>query len=163
MKTFRKHLALLFAIASAGVMQEAAAQVTAQFECQYVGVTSQEPIGDRDGHVLRMSSYSCRVMTGPHKGGVYTGNNVTEWDGPTGIYVSGNAVTRVPGGIVVSSVTGGTLAYIMKDGKPVGVISNGTGRTAIDSGPGAPFAGKSFKFSSKTTGLNQFTIDVTYE
>jgi hypothetical protein len=163
MRTIQKHLVLFFIVASTGVAQEAAAQVSVQFECRYVGVTSQEPIGDRDGHVLGMSSYSCRVVTGPHKGGVYTGTNVTEWEGPTGIYVSGSAVDRLAGGIVVSTITGGTLAYIMKDGKPVGVISNGTGRTAIDSGPGAPFAGKSFKFSSKTTGLNQFNIDVTYE
>jgi hypothetical protein len=163
MKTIQKHLVLLFTVASMGVTQEAAAQISAQLECQYVGVASREPIGDRDGHMLGTSSYSCRVVTGPLKGAVYTGNNVTEWDGPTGIYVSGSSVHRMAGGILVSTITGGTLDYIMKDGKPVGVISNGTGRNAIASGPGTPFAGKSFKFSSKTTGLNQFNIDVTYD
>jgi hypothetical protein len=102
-------------------------------------------------------------VVGLLKGSVYTGSNVTEWDGTTGKYVSGNAVTRAAGGMLVTTITGGTLEYIMKDGKPVGVISSGTGQAAIATGSAAPYAGRSFKFSSKTTGLNQFNIDVTYE
>ena len=40
------------------------------FNCQDVGLTTPEPIGDQDGHVLVVDNFSCRVEAGAMAGGV---------------------------------------------------------------------------------------------
>jgi hypothetical protein len=162
MKTFQKHLVPLFIFASMGVIQDAAAASTSQLECQFVGVSNQERIDDQPDHMLGTSSYSCRAASGPLSGAVYTGNNITEWTGSTGKYVSGSAVHRFAGGILVSIITSGTLDYIMSNGQPVGFTAKGKGRIAVASGSAASLAGSLFTFTAKTTGFNQFRILVTH-
>ena len=67
------------------------------FNCQDVGITTPEPIGDQDGHVLIVDNFSCRVEAGPMAGGVMTG--VVAWDMNKGVgtMISGTGVIRKPG------------------------------------------------------------------
>jgi hypothetical protein len=66
------------AIAGAGAMtlvsvQSAKAQDnTDVYACQYVGPVTTEPLGDSEGHVLRITNASCLVTAGPLSGGVST-------------------------------------------------------------------------------------------
>ena len=43
--------------------------------CQDIGSSRRaEPLGDREGHSISVSQFSCRVNSGPMSGGVYTGS-----------------------------------------------------------------------------------------
>jgi hypothetical protein len=48
--------------------------------CMAVGNSPPEALGDRPGHSIVVSEYTCRVEGGPLDGGVMTGTHVTEWD-----------------------------------------------------------------------------------
>ena len=38
------------------------------FDCQDVGMSAPEPIGDQEGHALLTGTFSCRLTAGPHGG-----------------------------------------------------------------------------------------------
>jgi hypothetical protein len=46
--------------------------------CQNIGGGAAEPLGDRPDHSILVSDYSCRVDSGPLKGGVSTANTIWE-------------------------------------------------------------------------------------
>ena len=43
------------------------------FDCQNVGMSAPEPLGDQEGHALFTGTISCRLPAGPMAGGVLTG------------------------------------------------------------------------------------------
>ena len=96
----------------------ALAETVGRLECSVVGAVSPDPIGDKDGHLLRSNQYSCLGMEGLLKGAVYSGSSTSEWDGSQGTYLSGGGIIRVAGGLAVTQITEGTGSIVMKDGKP---------------------------------------------
>ena len=139
----------------------ALAETIGRYECSIVGAMSQDPVGDRDGHVLRSVQYSCLGVEGMLKDAVYTGASISEWDGPHGTYLAAGGTVRAPGGLAVSQITEGTGTVVMKDGKPIGSESSGKVQFKLGSGTLAALSGKLVSFESKPTGVGRFSIDLT--
>jgi hypothetical protein len=162
MKFFRT----LGGIAAVGVAITAAApSATAQentisFTCTIVGVGPTEPLGDREGHAVSQALYSCLASTGPLSGGVWTETIVWEWDKNNGVLVSGAGVVRKPGVIAVVQLTEQKLDRIVTDGKVTGAVGAGHGTFPVAVGPAVALSGKSFAYSVKTTGPNQFNLEM---
>src|SRR5260370_13591864 len=120
----------------------ALAETVGRLECSVVGAVSQDPIGDKDGHLLRSVQYSCLGVEGLLKGALYSGSSTSQWDGPQGTYLSGGGIIRGAGGLAVTPLTEGTGSTIMKDGKPAGIEASGTGLIKLASGTLAALPGK---------------------
>ena len=160
---------LLIAVVAAAAMAPAVVQParaqdnTDVYACQYIGSITSEPLGDREGHVLRITDASCLVTAGPLSGGISTVRSIWDGDKTGGVLLAGEAVTRKPGGMAVNTLTDGKLEFKLSDGKVVGVISTGHGRYVMAVGSAAAVAGKAFEFSTKTTGPGQYSIEVQRE
>jgi hypothetical protein len=139
----------------------ATAETIGRLDCSVVGVTSQEPIGDRDGHRLTNVQFACFGADGPLKGAVYTGSSTQEWDGPQSTFLAAGGIYRVPGGLAVSQAIEGTSSAVMKDGKPIGNESSGKTRFKFASGTLAALAGKTARFETKPTGVGRFSLEYT--
>jgi hypothetical protein len=86
------------ATALATVMPAAIAEeITSIWTCQIVGSGAREPLGDREGHALYVSDYSCYIESGPFAGGNVTGTNVWEWDKADAVLVTGQSISRKAG------------------------------------------------------------------
>jgi hypothetical protein len=85
------------------------------FNCQDVGLTTPEPIGDQDGHVLVVDNFSCRVDAGAMAGGVMTGTVAWDLNKGKGTLISGTGVIRKPGSLVIYKDGEGTLNLTMND------------------------------------------------
>ena len=108
-------ITLVAAFAPAAVAQDAT------FTCQDIGGDAPlEPLGDREGHAISISQFSCRVDSGPMSGGVMTGTGIWEWNGPNAVLVSQHGAIRKPEGTAVFVDTRGTLGLTMADGKVTG-------------------------------------------
>ena len=95
------------------------------------------------------------------KGAVYTGSNISEWDGPQGTFLSAGGIYRAPGGLAVTQLMEGTGSVIMKDGKPVGAETSGKTIFKFASGTLAALSGKTVKFVSQPTGAGRFNLELT--
>jgi hypothetical protein len=79
MRNLLKASGIVTALAFAGFAPGAVAQETSFKQiCQEVGGNAPEPVGDREGHTITVSQYSCRVDSGPMSGGVVTGTAIWE-------------------------------------------------------------------------------------
>jgi hypothetical protein len=133
------------------------------FACQFVGGSAIEPLGDREGHAIRVVQFNCLGTTGPLTGGIFTGSSIYELEKTGGVLLSGAGVIRKPGATTVYQLTGGKLELIITDGKVTGVTSSGQGIYQMAIGSAASLAGKSFTYTSKPTAPGQFEIDVKRE
>jgi hypothetical protein len=140
-----------------------AQEYTDVYACQYIGAITSEPLGDSEGHVLRITDASCLVTAGPLSGGISTVRTIWEGDKTGGTLLAGEAVTRKPGGMAVNTLTDGKLEVMISDGKVVGVVSSGHGRYVMAVGSAAAVAGKAFVFNTKTTGPGQYSIEAKRE
>jgi hypothetical protein len=138
----------------------ALAETVGRFECNVVGAVSQDPIGDKDGHLIRSVQYSCLGVDGLLKSALYSGSSTSEWDGPQGTYLSGGGIIRVAGGLVVTQLTEGTGSVVMKDGKPAGIDASGKGLFKFASGTLAALSGKADRWEAKPAGLGRFTLEI---
>ena len=77
------------------------------FDCQDVGTSAPEPIGDAEGHALLTDTFSCRLTAGPMEGGLLTGTIAWDMNKGKGTLISGTGVIRKPGSLVVYKDTGG--------------------------------------------------------
>jgi hypothetical protein len=126
------------AIAFAGVAPSAVAQENTDiFACQYVRGGSNEPLGDREGHSLRVAEFSCLGTSGPLSGGIFTGSTVTKMDKGNGVLLAGNGVVRKPGATTVHQLTDGKIALTMADGKVTGFTGSGHGAYSLAIGSAA--------------------------
>ena len=91
------------------------------FDCQDVGMSAPEPLGDQEGHALLTDTFSCRLTAGPMAGGLLTGTLAWEMNKGEGTLISGTGVIRKPGSLVVYKDTKGTLK-----------LNNGTTRGQVD-------------------------------
>jgi len=141
--------------------ESAQAGLLARYECNVIGPSIPEPIGDRSGHNLAVTQFSCLAVEGEMKGAVYTATNVAEWDGPKAVYQFAGGVHRIAGGFAVTQMTEGGATVIMKDGQPVG--SEGAGKAVIKYAAGtlAAYAGKPVAFTNKSAGLGHFILEFT--
>ena len=129
------------------------------YSCRDIGVGSSEPLGDREGHSLFVADYSCSVDSGPLSGGVMTGSNVWEFDGPNAVLRSSIDVVRKAGATSVYQESDAKMALTITDDKVTGWTSSGKGTWLVASGSAASLAGKSTTWTAKPTGPKQFTLE----
>jgi hypothetical protein len=139
----------------------ALAETVGRYQCNIIGAVSLEPVGDRDGHLLRSVQFSCLGVDGLVKDAVYTGGSIVEWDGPQGTYLSAGGIVRAPEGLAVTQLTEGKGSMVMKDGKPAGAEASGKAQFKFASGTLAALSGKAVKFETKPTGVGRFSIEYT--
>lgn len=137
----------------------ALADTIVRYECNIIGAIGLEPIGDRDGHLLRSYDYSCVGVDGLLKGGVYTAISVSEMDGPKVTFHLGAGVHRTAGGLAVGQSLEGTGSTVMQEGKPARATASGTMIFKFASGTLAVLSGKTFKWAAKPIGFNRFELE----
>ena len=147
------------ALSLIGATGFAHSETIGRYECNFVGATIPEPIGDRSGHSLGSYQFSCFGMDGLLKGAVYSAINISEWDGPKGTILLAGGVHRSAGGFAVTQMLEGTLAAVMKDGKAVGSTTSGKAIFKFASGALAAISGKTVNFASKSIGPNRFELE----
>jgi len=141
-------------VAVAIITQTAVLKAEAQesvYDCRYVGAPTLEPLGDREGHGVRIVDYSCVATAGPFSGGVMTGRNIYEVDKSGGTLLAGETVYRKPGAMAVQQNTDAKLEYVMSDGKVIGATVTGHTRVLLAVGSWASLSGRSAVFSTKLT------------
>jgi hypothetical protein len=135
---------------------------TFRLHCQILGPSVPEPLGDREGHSLSTTQVSCRAEGGPMDGAVMSGYTAYEWQGQNANGV-GFGVIRKRGAALVYSNSEMTSSLIMENGRVVGNTGGGRGRYVMASGAASAWAGKGYRYTFKSSGFNQFTIDVTVD
>jgi hypothetical protein len=136
---------------------------TATLTCQNVGGGAPEPLGDREAHSISVQQYSCSASSGPLSGGVWTGSIIWEWDKANAVMVLGNGVIRKPDATAVYQEKEGKIALTMADGKVTGWAASGAGSWVMGVGSAASLAGKSYTWTSKPIGPEQYTVEVKRE
>jgi len=152
-------------VAVATVTQTAVLKAEAQesvYDCRYVGAPTLEPLGDREGHGLRIVDYSCVVTAGPLSGGVFTARNIYEVDKSGGTLLTGEGVYRKPGAMAVLQATDGKVEYVMSDGKMIAATVTGHSRFVMAVGSWAALSGKATVYSTKPTATG-FPIEGKFE
>jgi hypothetical protein len=139
--------------------EAALADTIGRYECNVLGTTTLEALGDRTGHGLLNYQFSCVGVDGLLKGAVYTAVHISEWDGTQGKFLLTGGVHRMAGGQAVSRMLEGTGSVVHQDGKPVGTASSGTAIFDLGSGTLSALAGKTAKFKSKSIGYNRFALE----
>ena len=141
-----------------GSINVAHSDVIGRYECNILGASTPEPIGDRASHGLASYQFSCVGVDGLLKGAVYSAMNVSEWDGSKGKLLLVGGVHRIAGGFAVTQMQKGTASIDMKDGKPAGSTGSGKALVKFATGSLTSLSGKSLKFVTKSIGLNRFDI-----
>jgi hypothetical protein len=128
--------------------------------CQSIGSNPFEPLGDREGHSVHVSQFTCRTEGSVLDGAVLTGHTTWEYDKSQGAVLVGGGVLRKPGATTVYQITDAKATLNMVDGRPTGVNGSGRGNYPMAVGTAAALKGKTFSFTFGTTAPGQFTIDV---
>ncbi|MDM0021026.1 hypothetical protein [Variovorax saccharolyticus] len=131
--------------------------------CQNVGVAAPEPLGDREGHFLSVGPYSCVSQGGVLDGTVSSGMNIWDVDKGAGVLVTGNGVMRKPGMMVVFTVTEGSYALTMADGKVTGFAGSAKGVYKLATGSAASLSGKAYTARFRSIDRGQFVIETTVD
>lgn len=135
------------------------AQHEARASCSDAGPNALEPL-DREGRLLQVNQYSCRISGGPFDGSVMTGTNVWEFDQGKARFLSGHGVIRRPDLTAVFEHSEGALVLKMNGGHVVGWESTGAGVYKMASGRVSPFAGRRYSFFARPTGPGSFGSDL---
>ena len=137
---------------------------TTVWNCQNVGQSQPEPLGDREGHALLVGSVSCRAELGALAGGVMTTQDVWEWDGPKAALVSFTGVVRKNGATLVWKAIQGKLELTMTEGKVTGFTVSGRADTVLAAARWAPWASKQMTWTGKPNGpASQFSLETTFK
>lgn len=153
-------VAAVLLLSMIGVPSYAQAPLTYKCLCQTIGTSPQEPLGDREGHAVSVSSYTCRIEGGPLDGGVMTGNTIYEWDKTNAAGLSGNGVARKAGAMFVYQLGEFKTALTMADGKVTGFLGTGQGTYKLATGAAATLAGKTYSYTARPNGSGQFVVDI---
>src|SRR5271169_6733710 len=112
---------IVAAVAFAVFAPGAVAQQISKFTCQAVGANgAPEPLGDREGHGISVTTASCRNVGGVLDGSLTTPQEIWEWDGTNAKMLLESGVVRKPGAMATYELTEGKLALTMTDGKVTG-------------------------------------------
>lgn len=136
---------------------------TGRSTCQNVGVGSNEAFGDRAGHSMSASEYTCTNAGGPMDGSVSTGNGYWDVNGGVWSLLSGGGAIRGPGAFAVYQQLEGKMTTVMKDGKPAGLTGSGRYRVQAASGAWSALAGRTARWTLNATVPGRFTVDSTFE
>jgi hypothetical protein len=150
-------------LAFAAVAPSAIAQEVTKFFCQTVDGGAPEPLGDREGHNIRVTTASCRNVGGVLDGSLLTAQEIWEWDGTNAKMLLESGVFRKPGAVATYELTEGKLALTMTDGKVTGFTASGTGRFPTATGTAASLAGKSWTWKSRAAGAGQWEGEATLD
>jgi hypothetical protein len=150
---------LLSTIGLIGAIGFAHADSIGRYECNIVGPIALEPIGDRDGHLLRSLEYSCVGADGIFKGAVQTAVSVSEIDGSRVTFHLVGGVHRIVGGLAVGEALEGTGSAVVQEGSPSRATASGSMIFKFASGKLAALSGKTFKWVVKPTGFDRFELD----
>jgi hypothetical protein len=129
-----------------------------RYECNIIGPQGLEPIGDRNGHLLRSFDFSCVGVDGLLKGAVYTAISVSEVDGPQATFHFAGGIHRTAGGLAVGQMLEGAGSTVMQEGK-ARFPSSGKMIFKFASGTLAALSGKTFKWATKPIGFNRFEME----
>jgi len=130
-----------------------------RYECNIIGPIGQDPIGDRDGHLLRSYDFSCAGVDGIFKGAVTTSVTVSEIDGSKVTFHFAGGVHRMAGGLAVGETLEGTGSTVMQEGGATRAIASGRMIFKFASGKLAALSGKTFKWTAKPIGFNRFEME----
>jgi hypothetical protein len=162
MRNLTKTYGVVAAVAFAATAPSAVAAEVSKFVCMTVGQSgAREELGDREGHAISITTVACRLESGPLDGGLLTGGSIWEWDKTNATMASASGVVRKPGATAVYRYTEGKIALTMVDGKVTGFTGSGKGYWPVASGSAASLGGKSFIWTSKSTGAGQFETVLT--
>jgi hypothetical protein len=155
----RKHVWIAAGFVSLALTAGNALAQVSKYNCTNNGPNLPEPLGDREGHFLLVAAGSCVIEGGVLDGTVVSQNTI--WDNDKGVVtiLSADGVARKPGSVAVYKVTGGTLSYIMQDGKPAGWTASGKGVYTLAVGGAAALAGKSYSWTARATGPRTYSIE----
>lgn len=148
-------LALTLVISSAAFSQGA---TTSRNVCNRVGGNLVEPVGD--GRGIQVSTFSCRVEGGPMAGAVLSGSQIYEFQGASGVMLSGSGIVRKAGSTLVYQNVDGRTTLSVTDGKVTGATGAGKGVYKAAYGAIASAAGKSYSYKVTASGPNEFVIEV---
>lgn len=154
-----KVLATLGLVLAAG----AAGAQTWKINCTSSGGNAPEPLGDREKHSIMVLTATCIEVGGPMDGAVVTQGVIWEYDANGSKVLSGDSVARKPGATTAYRVTEGTLAWVMRDGKPAGWTAVGKAVYTLAVGTGIERAGKSFSWTSRPTGPRTYVTEMTID
>lgn len=129
-----------------------------QFICQDIGNNQPEPLDKKDNAILA-GAFSCRIAGGLMDGGSLTGVFNWEVTGDKAKMLSGMGIIRKEGAVVAYQDTSGENTFTVKDGNITGWSAKGTAVWLAASGPASAGLGKTFHWTAKPTGINQFTVD----
>jgi hypothetical protein len=120
---------------------------------------------DRLGDLISVEQDRCTVDSGPLIGGVLIEVIIWEWDKTktNAVLLSGSGVIRKPGSTLAFQITEGKMASSITDGKVTGATSSGRGNDGVATGGAASLSGKSYTWSTKSTGKLQFVLGVEME
>lgn len=121
------------------------------------------PMAFENGRAVAVNHFTCQIEGGFMDGGTLIGMQVYELKGPEGRLVPGGGHSQKPGSMVVYDTTEGTLALNIVDGKVTGSSSAGKGRYRSTYGAASAYDGKSFVYSTRSTGPTSFVIEVMHE
>lgn len=86
-----------------------------------------------------------------------------EWNSANGVGKAGFGVARSLAGKIIYVSTQMTNTLTMTDGKATGFVVTGRGHYPVATGPARAFAGKTYSFTTKSTGPGQFVIESTVD
>lgn len=155
-------LPLAAAIAFTGAGPAAGAERVSA-SCVNSGPTVSEPIGDRDGHVLNLSTGTCVESGGPLDGIVSTQNAVWEGNAGRARLLSGDGIGRKPGALMAYRLLEGVIEPVMKDGKAVGWIATGKGVYTLAAGTAAAVAGRTFTWTTRPNGPRRYIVEAVLD
>jgi hypothetical protein len=111
MRYLLKASGIVAAIAFAAFAPGAISQEVTKFFCQAVGASgAPEPLGDREGHGISVTTASCRNVGGVLDGSLTTAQEIWEWDGTNAKMLLESGVIRKPGALATYELTEGKLA-----------------------------------------------------
>ena len=147
------------AVGLAGASGFAQADSIGRYECNIIGSIGLEPIGDRNGHVLRSYDFSCAGVDGIFKGAVTTSVTVSEIDGSQVTFHFAGGVHRMAGGLAVGETLEGTGSTVVQEGNPARATASGRMIFKFASGKLASLSGKTFKWTARPIGYNRFDME----
>jgi hypothetical protein len=127
--------------------------------CKSVDEGAPERIGDREGHMMAIYDVTCSVVEGQPTGGVSTGKVIVEWDKTHATLIAGGGVMRSPGSVFVFENTQEDGDLTVADGKIIGYASAGRGKIIWATGAAATSVGKSYSYTTKSTGPGQSVVE----
>ena len=127
--------------------------------CQSKDEGAPQQIGDREGHMMAIYDVTCRVVEGQPSGGVSSGKVIIEWDKTHATLIAGGGVLRSPSATSVFQNLEESGDATVVDGQVTGFASSGRGKIIWATGVAASAVGKSYSYTTKSTGPGESVVE----